>query len=246
LVAPSQIEFKEIIINLRSFEGNNQSVVRVTQSKESTEMEFENNRAHLPFGGMHLAGEMHEIFHSSTAVRRRFQSELFEMREQLTKKVPAVWLPVSRRLPIADEEEAERRRLHRRPLESVDECLAELLEGLQRYRVSLDSHLSELRKDFQVHALETILYDKQHDKVPDFRSFRPPSENEKEQLLQAFTDVGFTDHRIKKRIDEHFSAAEQAVEKLQKEKTITDITNLFIIPLINQSHPDDGSLCTRT
>jgi predicted ATP-dependent endonuclease of OLD family len=173
----------------------------------------------------------------SVSFRKAFQSDFYELRDQLTRQVPVVWLPVSRRLPIADEEEAERRRLHRRPLESVDECLSDLLDGLQKYRVSLDSHLSELRKDFQKHALETILYDKQHDKMPESRLIRPPSEEDKRQFLQAFTDVGFIDSRMKKRIDEHFAAAEEAIESLiGRGKTPTgDIMNIFIFPLINRT-----------
>ena len=124
--------------------------------------------------------------------------ELFEVKRQLVTEVPAVWLPVSRRLPISEEEDVAHRRLHRRPLESVDECLADLLEGLQRYRISLDSQLSELRKEFQRHALETILFDKQHDKAPDLKSFTPPTQDEKQQLQKAFADVGLFDRRIER------------------------------------------------
>jgi predicted ATP-dependent endonuclease of OLD family len=146
-----------------------------------------------------------------------------------------VWLPVSRRLPISDEEDTEHRRLHRRPLESVDECLADLLQGLQRYRISLDSELSELRKEFQRHALETILFDKQHDKAPDFKSFTPPTQEDKQQLQKAFADVGLFDKRIEKRIDEHFAAADDAARRVKENTRSFEITTFFIFPLVNRT-----------
>lgn len=237
LIALSQIEFQEILISLAAFESTETSTVRVVQSKESIDLTFGKLKASLPIGegaGSWHSHELHGFLIGGT-LRKRFPTELFVCREQLALQVPAVWLPVSRRLPIA-EEEAERRRLHRKPLESVDECLSDLLEGLQKYRVSLDSHLSELRKEFQKHALETILYDKQHDNMPNPRSLSPPSQEEKEQLLQAFTDVGFSDSRIKKRINDHFAAAEEATRNLlTNEGHIDHLNTLFTFPLINRT-----------
>ena len=121
LLALSQVEFKEINIVLKAFAGPGTSTIKVVQGNDSTRMEFGSLKATMPFGGVHLAGEMRAALIQSPAVRRRFQSEFYELRDQLVRQVPVVWLPVSRRLPIAEEEEAERRTLHRRPLESVDE-----------------------------------------------------------------------------------------------------------------------------
>ncbi len=235
LFALSQIEFKEIEITLCTFDEGEKATVKVSQDEETTRIQFGEHSAAIPVGPWRSNPEIPEALYLSVPARRRFHQEMFQIRELVTQQVPAVWLPVSRRLPIADEEEAERRRLHRKPLESVDECLADLLESLQRYRVSLDSQLSELRKEFQKHALETILYDKQHDKAPDLGTFTSPSQDEKQQLLQAFTDVGFFDTRIKKRIDEHFSAAEEAAKKLKVGGGGMDIDTLFIFPLINRT-----------
>lgn len=234
LIALSQVAFTEIRILLHSFDGNETAEVEVRQTDESTTIAFDGLTMTLPSGPWRLGRDLSDPLFAGHPMRRRVNHDLFRIRESVTQQVPAVWLPVSRRLPIADEEEAERRRLHRTPLESVDECLEGLLESLQRYRVSLDSDLSELRKDFQKHALETILYDKQHDKLPDSWSLTPPSQDEKQQLLQAFADVGFSDNRIKKRIEEHFAAAEEAVRTIGA-KSELDIRTLFIVPLINRT-----------
>ena len=146
-----------------------------------------------------------------------------------------MWLPVSRRLPIADEEELEQRRLHRQPLESVDESLAGLIGSLQQYRLSLNAELSELRRDFQRHALENILYDKQHDEsFLNPQSLVPQSEDDKQALLKAFGDVGLVDKRMEARIDDHFAAANAASMKFKAESTI-DIKTLCIVPLIHRT-----------
>ena len=229
----SEIQFKEITISLRSFDGDAKAVLRAKQTDEVVEVSYGDRTASLPFGTWRAAREYPERY-LNPAMRRRVQLEFFDIKRQLVADVPAVWLPVSRRLPISEEEDMEHRRLHRRPLESVDECLADLLESLQRYRISLDSDLSELRKEFQRHALETILFDKQHDKAPDIRSFTPPTQEEKQQLQKAFTDVGLYDKRIEKRIDEHFAVAEEAAQRV-KDGTKFDINTLFIFPLVNRT-----------
>ena len=159
--------------------------------------------------------------------------ELRRLQRQVRQLASAVWLPVSRRLPIAKEEGTERRRLHRRPLESVDECLSGLIEDLQHYRLSLNAGLSELRGRFQLQALQNILYDEQHDAFRGLKSFVPPSEDDKKSLLKAFRDVGLTNRKVEERIEGHFEAARTADTNLRSKNP--DIGSVFIIPLINRT-----------
>jgi hypothetical protein len=153
----------------------------------------------------------------------------------LEEIVSAAWLPVSRRLPVSDDDEDERRRVMRGSLESVDQCLSELLQGLQRYRVSLDAQLSELRKDFQKHALENILYNKLHDQKFDLKNLHVPTQQEKKQLLKAFQDVGFVDSAMELRIEEHFTAAQRAIEEIKTDPHSFSSQTLFIIPLLHRT-----------
>lgn len=159
--------------------------------------------------------------------------ELQRLQRHVRRLVSAVWLPVSRRLPIAKEESTERRRLHRRPLESVDECLSGLIEDLQHYRLSLNAGFSELRGRFQLQALQNILYDKQHDEFRGLESFVPPSEDDKESLLKAFRDVGLNNRKVKEQIEGHFAAARTAYTNLRSKNP--EIGSVFIIPLINRT-----------
>jgi predicted ATP-dependent endonuclease of OLD family len=228
--------FDFIRIKLKEFDGGKELVIKVTRNQDGIEFEIDGNKVPIP----HFPGSA-RLRHSGYTdvppeiLRRHFSGELFELRKQLEGVVPAAWLPVSRRLPMGEEDEDERRVLRRRSLESVDECLSELLEGLQRYRVSLDSKLSELRKEFQKHALANILFDKRHDRALDLKSFQPPTEEEKQQLLKAFRDVGYGDKVMEARVEEHFIAEQEAIKQIQKDSSQIDSRTLFIIPLIHRT-----------
>jgi predicted ATPase len=230
-------QFDYIKVILKAFDSGKELVVKVTKTKD--EIRFEIAGKVFPFPQI---AEMLRMRHGHFSnmppemLRRHFGSELFQLKRQLEGLVPAAWLPVSRRLPISeDEDENERRRLRRGTLESVDECLAELLEGLQRYRLSLDAQLAELRKDFPKHALENILYDKRHDRMIDLRSFKAPTQAEKQQLIKAFQDVGFDDTAMQLRVEEHFIAAQEAIEQLKNEPNTITTQSVFIIPLIHRT-----------
>ncbi len=148
--------------------------------------------------------------------------------------VKAVWLPVSRRLPISDEEEI---RPGPAQLELVDVRLRDLIKELQTYRLSLEQKLSLQYKDFEKNVLSEILYSKEYDQLGTL-SMEMPTPKDKEQLLRAFQVAGLLDSSMKKRIEEHFSAATEAKNnfgtyaKLPEEpKKIFPIDFLFIMTL---------------
>lgn len=227
-------EFSEVSITLKAFEGNGTETVSVDRGDEGVRITIGKKAFRVPgkaFPPFPEAAVMRNV--PSAVLAAHFGLDIRDVQTPLRGLVPAVWLPVSRRLPIAEEEEAASRSLHRKPLESVDECLAELVEKLQQYRLALNSDLAELRKDFQRHALENILYDKQHDQwTGRSRPRVPPSDNDKLQLLQAFRDVGLVDARMEKRIDEHFSAARESITKFTNSKGEIDINAILILPLL--------------
>ena len=237
VVKLSEYPFSFIEIRLKAFDTGKELVVKVVRTKEEIKFEIGGKVIPIP----HFPNSARARYHMEYAdvspdlFGRHYGAELFELKRLLEGVVPAAWLPVSRRLPFGDDSEEERRRSKRGALESVDVCLAELLEGLQRYRVSLDAKLSELRKDFQKHALENILYDKRHDKMIDMRSFHLPTQEDKNQLLKAFQDVGFVDNAMEARVAEHFSAAEEAIGQIRKSPNSFNDQTLFIIPLLHRT-----------
>jgi predicted ATP-dependent endonuclease of OLD family len=232
-------EFEEVAVHLQSFTGNERRTVVMRQQKDSLVIAIDKKTYDVPLGAFkHFADEssFNEISFEVARRHLRFDSDLRLLHESLRELVPAVWLPVSRRLPIADEEEIARKRLHRKPLESVDECLSGLVDQLQQYRLSLNTELSELRKNFQRHALENILYDKRHDEKIYPNSEVALSDADKSALLQAFKDVGLVNREMERRIDDHFSAAEQALARWGSGGDDgRSLTTLFIIPLISRT-----------
>ena len=232
-------DFSDVIIKLKLFEGRGQKTLRFLRGEEDLSIFIGNEKHSVPIAPFIEFSEEFDFSNPRPALihRRRLVSHRSRnIQYRLRQLVPAVWLPVSRRLPIAEEEALEQRRLHRKPLESVDECLAGLIESLQQYRLSLNTELSELRQDFQRHALENILYNKRHDEsLLNLKSIVPPSEDDKQALLKAFNDVGLVDKTMEARIDEHFSAANEASMRLKNAANMLDIKTLFIIPLINRT-----------
>lgn len=229
-------KFDIIKIVLKPFDNGPEVVVTVSQDSEVIRYEIDGKVVTITlFPGLVRARQGGFANVPPELSRRHYSVETSHLRHQLEGLVPAAWLPVSRRLPMADDEEEDRRRMRRSSLESVDECLSELLEGLQRYRLSLDAKLSELRMEFQKRALENILYDKRHDRMIDLQGFQHPTETDKEQLIKAFQDVGFVDSGMEKRVEEHFDAAHEAIDKIKRDpNSFTDET-LFIIPLIHRT-----------
>ena len=233
-------DFSKVLIKLKSFEGRQQKTLRLTRGDEDLSIIIGKAKFLFPLEPfIEFDDEFDFSYPPSKFLRRQHllrRHSLGEVKERLQQLVPAVWLPVSRRLPIAEEEALERRRLHQKPLESVDESLADLIDSLQQYRLGLNAELSELRREFQRHALENILYDKQHDEsLLEPRSFVSQSEDDKKALLKAFSDVGLVDKKMEAKINQHFAAANEASKKLKSLDGQIDMRTVFIIPLINRT-----------
>lgn len=167
--------------------------------------------------------------------------QLREIREELAQLVPAVWLPVSRRLPIHEEEDDELRRSRHPRLESVDMRLRDLIGDLSKYRLKLGARLSDRYKEFEKRVLEMILYSKQRDKMREL-SLELPTEGDKNQITRAFKESGLLDAPMVKRIEEHFTAAKEAIERInavarkKEEKDYREVfDDLMVIPLIHRT-----------
>ena len=162
-----------------------------------------------------------------------------ELYDEMTALVPLVWLPVSRRLPVTEDEEE--RYIGRKGLESVDLRLKELLAGLSRYHSILNGQLSERYREFERQVLSVILYSKQHDQVDSILKAVPsslPTESEKDQLRRAFDDAGLLDEQMQSRINDHFAAAEQAVKRISESKgkyLDLKLEDILVLPLISRT-----------
>ncbi len=172
-------------------------------------------------------------------VYRYQQMEQFEAaRAALGDATKAVWLPVSRRLPIPEEEEdalARRSRGASQRLESVDHTIRRLLRELRDYRALINVQLSQRFKEFEREVLTLMLYDKKekawaikHDEL---------GTDDQEKLLKAFSDVGILNPRLQSRVQEHFEAAKKVMDALRKGRNLVDLDAdiMMVFPLIRRT-----------
>ena len=232
--------FKEVTIELSAFSGKNKCKLKLVRDEKNLAVHINDKEHIIPMAPFLQYVDEFEYAERRQAYSRRRRTEpveIWELQHKLSDLVSAVWLPVSRRLPISEEEELEQRRHHNKPLESVDERLSSLIKGLEKYHFSLNTELSGMRRDFQRQVLQAILYDKEHDAIDIFYkgSFTPPSEDDKQALLKAFKDVDLVGAGMEDRINNHFLAANDAASKLKRRDEGFDIDTLFSIPLINRT-----------
>lgn len=234
------VNFDRAEIKLKEFEGKSVKTVKVDAANGKLSVgqkKFEINTIPISdrrSSASHMAREKGNMISGST-IRWAFRERIVpqELYKELTALVPIVWLPVSRRLPVTEEEEEPYTRTG--PLESVDLRLRELLENLSRYHSRLNTQLSERYKEFEHQVLSVMLYSKEHDQLSSIPS-SAPTEAEKDQLLRAFKAAGLLNRQMQKRINEHFAAAEEALKRIRESKNIgLDLEDFLVLPLIRRT-----------
>lgn len=223
--------FDEIQIGLRSFDEKHDRTVKVKNTQ--TGLSFTVSRQVLDV-------DLDSItYRYPPSIRRRILDEKkAQLIDLLGRLVPAVWLPVSRRLPIPEDEERERRIGRPPTMESVDVRLREVLRELSHYRLRLEGQLTDGYKEFERQVMQVILYSKEFDRF-DLGTIGLDIQADKQHLLDAYKAAGLLDSRMKDRINEHFTSAEEArrrvEEGLQKETKSISIDDAFVVPLIRRT-----------
>ena len=226
------VKFGHAEIKLRSFKGRSKRTVRIEVTGRFLKLKIGHKEYEIDieiFSGRRFS-QASLFYEVDDTVRQPLPRELYD---RLTTLVPLVWLPVSRRLPVTEDEEKRYRRTN--PLESVDLRLEELLEGLFHYHSRLNTLLSERYKEFEHQVLSVMLYSKDHDRLGLIPS-SSPTRAEKAQLLRAFRAAGLLDEQMQSRIDDHFTAAEEAVKRINERKEIgLDVEDILVFPLIGRT-----------
>ncbi len=241
------VNFDQAVIKLRSFKGRFERTIKVDAANMKLSIgrqKIDINLIPIPdrrFPGSYMSLEEANMI-SGAAIRGAFRErirlqELYkkvhkELKE-LAALVPIVWLPVSRRLPVTEDEEERYTRTD--PIESVDSRLDELLDGLSDYHSGLNAQLSKRYKEFEQQVLSVILYSKDDDQL----EWLPASvltEAEKDQLMRAFEAAGLLNEQMQKRIDEHFAAAKDALERRRESENVDlALKDIFVLPLIGRT-----------
>ena len=233
--------FQQAKIGLKSFKSNSVRTIKVDIEDESLKIKVGQREYSAPIDAFSdrrpIRSSVRYLYERDNVIRNML---LEEIDGESTPIVPLVWLPVSRRLPVTEDEEE--RYMRKKPLESVDLRLEDLLEGLSRYHSILNAQLSERYREFERQVLSVILFSKEHDQLKSIRNsvfHSPPTEAEKNQLLNAFEAAGFLDESMQSRIDDHFAAfdaAKKVFPLIYAGKDIPlEFEDTFVIPLIGRT-----------
>ena len=221
------IKFGQAKIRLKSFKGRSVRTIKVDITDELLKLKIGQKEhrfyTEILSGRRHIRRPVVYFYETENFVRNMPSTEL-------TALVPLVWLPVSRRLPLTEDEEERSTRTE--PLESVDLHFEELSKGLSRYHSGLNAQLSKRYRKFENQVLSVILYSKEYDQINSIPSYLP-TEAEKDQLRRAFNAAGLLDEQMRSRINDHFAAAEETVKRISGSKTVAlELEDILVLPLI--------------
>ncbi len=226
-----EINFDQVEIKLTSFKGRSVRTIKVNHV-DNRLLKLSIGKKVIPINKFSFSDR---TFHQASlfdegepVIRQLLPKKVYD---ELTSFVPIVWLPVSRRLPVA--EDKEERYSRRETLESVDLRLKELLTGLSRYRSELNAQLSKRYRNFENQVLSVILYSKEHDHIDSIPSSLP-NESEKKQLIGAFDAAGLLNEQMQSRIEEHFAAAEKVGKRIS-DNVGYELEDILVVPLISRT-----------
>ena len=228
--------FQQAKIGLKSFKGNSIRTIKVNVGDESLKLKVGQREYDAPIDIFSrrrpVRSPLRYLYERDNVIRNMLSEEIDG---ESTPIVPLVWLPVSRRLPVTEDEEERHTRTE--SLELVDLRLEKLLDTLSRYHSSLNALLSKRYKDFEREVLSVILYSKDQDKLNSI-SFPSPAKakTQKNQLLRAFEATGLLDEQMQNRINEHFAAVEEVVKRRREGKNVhLESEDIFVLPLIGRT-----------
>ncbi|MFM2545390.1 hypothetical protein ACI50N_22825 [Escherichia coli] len=140
------------------------------------------------------------------------QEESEELRVELSKIVALSSLSVYR-LRNSDDLEV-RDKYGTRFINPVDYKLSELMQELTKYQLELSQQASHISFDLQKEVLASILYSKEdiNDQVYHIEFDK---EKEKQNLLNAYTQLNAIDSNIRKKINFHVDYIDQTMLKLK-------------------------------
>lgn len=183
--------------------------------------------------------ELNELmFHTRgryAAASRRVNEVAEEAIAAIRSHSDAVWLPVSRRLPISDidDSDAELRRVHGSQLESVDHTMRRLMREMRDYRARINVEQTKHFKQFERDVLMLMLYDPK--RRSEGGSFRLTDRDDEQRLVRAFRDAGLMNDALRDRISDHFSAALRVSKKFGSGDEL-DSEDWSVLPVIERTH----------
>ncbi|EFB8839832.1 AAA family ATPase [Escherichia coli] len=151
----------------------------------------------------------------SLSYRRRAQEETEELRAELAKLVSLSSLSVYR-LRNSDDFEV-RDKYGSRFINPVDYKLSELMQELTKYQLELSQRARDIALELQKEVLASILYSK--DDIDDKAyNIQFNKEEEKQNLLSAYTQLNAIDMNVRRKINFHVDTIDHTIAELKQNK----------------------------
>ncbi|HEB4799374.1 TPA: ATP-binding protein, partial [Yersinia enterocolitica] len=149
--------------------------------------------------------------------KRRFLEESEELRNALRDIVSLSSLSVYR---LRNGEDFEiRDKYGSKIINPVDFRLEQLLQHLTRYQLDLSQKARDIANDLQKEVLASILYSRD-DSIEKAYALSFNKEEEKENLISAYTQLGAIDQNIKRKITFHIDSIEKTLVNIKSEENI--------------------------
>ncbi|KJK17137.1 ATP-binding protein [Pseudomonas sp. 2(2015)] len=199
-------DFTEVVIRL-GFDGSSRTI-KVTKSED---MPFTAVRYHIAQRkfALPLIGE---DLRSASLYRRRAAEAAQKIKDELSGIVSLASLSVYRFRSNTDPD-AQDRGTYRKVLGPVDMRLNELMHSLSNYQLSLAQRSRNISVDLQRDVLMSLLYKNEANQVGYALDF--DADQEKQNLVAAYKQLGIYGSSINKRIAEHVSSIESTVQEIK-------------------------------
>lgn len=148
----------------------------------------------------------------SLSYRRRVHDETEELRTELAKLVSLSSLSVYR-LRNSDDFEV-KDKYGSRFINPVDYKLSELIQELTKYQLELSQKARDIALELQKEVLASILYSKEDMENPAY-NINFNKEEEKQNLLNAYTQLNAIDQNIRKKISFHVETINNTISELK-------------------------------
>lgn len=232
MIRLADIKFRKVVVELKEFESRTRKKIEVEVTKTGFSFSVAGINTEFDIDRLRVQ-DMQRRQHSYNRMLKFHNKDILGT---LAEIAPIVWLPVSRRLPISEDDEDFIRMQHGElQLESVEVRLRDLLNELKDYRLRLEAQLADRYKQFEKQVLQSILFSKKDDRSS-YLKIEAISQESKNQLIRAFQAAGLLDDQMLSRINEHFTEASQALDRLNnRDSKHIEIDDVFIIPLISRT-----------
>lgn len=222
------VQFSSITLELNSKETK---YIRLTQGQE------EESLVYTYYFGDNIAFRFNSYEVGRRLMRSSYRNTVVEdIRNRLEGIVNISWLSVNRFNPLLDRNIGENRSISDVDENLVNTKLRALMHELVVYRLRLGTHINQLTTKQNQEVFSLLLFNKENDvydpnKVQAYSQMDPKSAQT--SLFRIFSQLGISSKK-KDDIREHIKAMSEAVEKVQKNQSLT-LNDVFPLSLVNRT-----------